>query len=144
MSLKVELLERSFKQIGDRGLEFTAEFYANLFANYPEVQPLFQNTQLEAQGKKLFDSLVLVVDNLRQPEVLSQALKGLGTKHVNYGVLPEHYPMVGNSLLMTFASFLDSDWTPEVKAAWTEAYGAVTQLMWAGTDYPPEILNCDR
>jgi hemoglobin-like flavoprotein len=99
MSLNIELLEYSFKQIEDRGLDFAAEFYAKLFANYPEVQPLFKNAELEAQGKKLFASLALVVDNLRQPEVLSQALKGLGTRHIKYGVLPKHYPMVGNIII---------------------------------------------
>jgi hemoglobin-like flavoprotein len=93
------------------------------------------------QGKKLFASLVLVVDALRKPEVLEGALKGLGTRHVKYGVLPEHYPMVGGSLLKTFEAELGDEWTAEVKQAWVDAYGAVTQLMLAGADYPPESLR---
>lgn len=141
MTLNVELLNRSFAQVKDRGSEFTAKFYSNLFTEYPEVEPLFANTQMEEQKKKLFDSLVLVVDNLQAPDVLSQTLKGLGTKHVQYGVLPLHYPMVGGSLLKTFDSFLGSDWTPEVKQAWVEAYTAVAQLMLEGADYSPEALS---
>lgn len=46
-------------------------------------------------------------------EVLENALKGLGTRHVKYGVLPQHYPMVGGALLKTFEALLGSDWTPE-------------------------------
>jgi hemoglobin-like flavoprotein len=142
MSLNVDLLERSFELVKDRGEEFSAQFYATLFADYPSVQPLFANTHIEEQGKKLFASLVLVVDNLRKPEALTNALKGLGTRHVQYGALPQHYPLVGGALLKTFESVLEApDWTPEVKQAWTEAYGSVTQLMLEGADYQPEILQ---
>ncbi len=96
---------------------------------------------MEEQGKKLFASLVLVVDALRKPEVLENALKGLGTRHVKYGVLPQHYPMVGGALLKTFEALLGSDWTPELKQAWIDAYGSVTQLMLEGADYPTESLK---
>ena len=141
MVLKIELLEQSFAQVRERSSEFTGLFYATLFSDYPEVQQLFTNTDLREQGKKLFSSLVLVVDSLRRPEVLSAPLKGLGTKHVKYGVLPRHYPMVGNTLLKTFEACLEAEWTSEVKQAWLEAYDAVTQLMLEGADYPPEILS---
>ena len=141
MSLNVELLESSFVQIQERETEFTTYFYTRLFADYPQVQPLFANTQMEEQAKKLFKSLVLVVDNLRQPDVLTNALQGLGNRHVRYGVLPEHYPIVGSTLLKAFSSCLQEAWTSDTKQAWTEAYAAVTELMLAGTDYPAEILN---
>jgi hemoglobin-like flavoprotein len=142
MSLNVDLLEHSFALVKGNGAEFSSQFYATLFSDYPAVQPLFANTHLQTQGDKLFASLVLVVDNLRNPEALENALKGLGTRHVKYGALPQHYPLVGASLLKTFATTLaPADWTPEVQQAWTDAYGAVTQLMLEGADYPPEILT---
>lgn len=141
MALNVELLETSFAQVKPNSLEFTERFYATLFADYPQVQPLFAKTNMEAQGKKLFQSLVLVINNLLQPDVLSSALKGLGTQHIQYGVLPHHYPMVGSSLLKAFGATLVPAWTPDVQQAWTEAYGAVAQLMLEGADYSPEQLN---
>jgi hemoglobin-like flavoprotein len=142
MSLNVDLLERSFALVKGNGVEFSSQFYATLFLDHPAVQPLFANTHLQSQGEKLFASLVLVVNNLRNPEALENALKGLGTRHVKYGVLPQHYPLVGASLLKTFAmSLAPTDWTPEVQQAWADAYGAVTKLMLEGADYPPEILT---
>lgn len=141
MALNVELLESSFAQVKSNSSEFTERFYTLLFADYPEVRPLFASTSMEEQGKKLFQSLVLVVNNLLQPDVLSSALKGLGTQHIQYGVLPQHYPMVGNSLLKAFEVTLGTAWTPNVQQAWTEAYGAVTQLMLEGANYSPEQLN---
>jgi hemoglobin-like flavoprotein len=143
MSLNVELLESSFLQVKDRGTEFANTFYTHLFADYPIVKPLFTNPHMEEQKKKLFQSLVLVVDNLRKPDVLTTALKGLGTRHVKYGVLPEHYPMVGGALLKTFSNCLQEKWTPATEQAWIEAYGAVTELMLVGAEYPAEILSPD-
>jgi nitric oxide dioxygenase len=60
---------------------------------------------------------------------------------VKYGTLPEHYPMVGRTLLKTFESFLKKDWTPEVKQAWVDAYEAITSLMLEGASYSEEILR---
>jgi hemoglobin-like flavoprotein len=140
MALDVELLESSFSQIRAQEAEFMAHFYQILFADHPEVKPLFANTHMEKQAKQLFKSLVLVVENLRDPNVLSNALQGLGTRHIQYGVLPKHYPMVGNTLLKTFSICLKHGWTPTTEQAWGEAYTVVTELMLSGTDYPSEIL----
>lgn len=140
MSLNIELLESSFLQIKVQQTEFMTDFYTNLFADYPEVKPLFANTHMEKQAKQLFKSLVLVVDNLRNPDVLVNALKGLGTRHVQYGVLPEHYPMVGSTFLKTLSTCLDSAWTPATEKAWSKAYTVVTELMLSGTNYPAEVL----
>jgi hemoglobin-like flavoprotein len=141
MSLDIELLESSFSQIKAQEAEFMAHFYRILLADYPEVKPLFANTHMEKQAKQLFKSLVLVVDNLRQPDRLANALKGLGTRHIQYGVLPKHYPMVGNTLLKTFSICLKNRWTPTTEQAWGEAYTVVTALMLSGTDDSAEGLT---
>jgi hemoglobin-like flavoprotein len=132
--MNVELLEQSFRSVKASSVDFTKTFYANLFADYPEVEPLFTNAHMEEQGKKLFASLELTIDSLRKPDVLTSTLKGLGTRHIKYGVLPKHYPMVGNSLLKSLESALGIGWTEEVKQAWSEAYTAVTKLMLDGAD----------
>jgi len=134
MSLDIERLEQSFAQVRDRDQEFTATFYRTLFTDYPEAEPLFRSTKMEEQGKKLFKSLVLVVENLRKPDILTSSLRGLGIRHLSYGVLPHHYPMVGQALLKTFAQLLGDEWTPPVQQAWATAYQSVSQLMLEGAD----------
>ena len=134
MSLNVELLEQSFEKIKPRSEEFVASLYENLFAAHPEAKPLFAKTNMVEQRKHLLAALVLVVQNVRKPEVLGQALKTLGAKHVRYGTAPQHYPLVGQALLTTFEQYLQQDWTPEVKQAWTDAFGAITPLMLKGAD----------
>lgn len=48
------------------------------------------------------------------------------TRHVKYGVLPEHYPMVGSTLLKMLEHYLGEGWTPAVHQAWADAYTAIT------------------
>ncbi|MGP1375363.1 MAG: globin family protein [Almyronema sp.] len=134
-TLQIELLEQSFEKVKPQANEFVTSFYNNLFTDYPAAKPLFAHTNMSEQGNKLLQSLVLVVENLRKPDKLSGALRGLGARHVKYGALPEHYPLVGNSLLKTFRQHLGSDWTPEVQQAWVEAYGAITEIMLDGANY---------
>ena len=141
MALKTDLLETSFALLRDRQTDFTHCFYSTLFTDYPQVKPLFAHTSMDEQPKKLFASLVLVVNNLTQPDVLTHALKGLGTRHLKYGVLPEHYPMVGNTLLKAMAATLGDQWTADIATAWTEAYSAIAEIMLEGADYSPEILT---
>lgn len=135
MALNVELLESSFEKVKPVGAQFASSFYDNLFTSAPAAKPLFANTDIDAQQKKLLASLVLVVENLRNGEVLTSTLQGLGARHVKYGALPEHYPLVGGALLQTFEQYLGADWTPGVKQAWVDAYGAITELMLDGADY---------
>jgi hemoglobin-like flavoprotein len=147
--LDIETLETSFQlvQAVDRearhqgGRDFAGAFYTNLLGDYPEVKPLFANTRMDEQGNHLFDSLKFVVANLRKSDLLEKTLTGLGTRHVKYGVLPQHYPMVGSSLLKTMASFAGDAWTPTVKQAWVDAYAAIVTIMLAGADYPVEVLK---
>ena len=140
MPLATKTLDTSFALLRDCEDEFTRCFYSILFSEYPQVQPLFKNTHMDEQAKKLFSSLALVVDNLTKPDVLTDALKGLGSRHVKYGVLPEHYPMVESTLLKAMSMTLKDNWTAEIEEAWAEAYSAITAIMLEGTDYPEEVL----
>lgn len=139
--LAVEILSSSFEKVKPRAEEFAKSFYENLFAAHPEVKPLFSTTDIAKQEKKLLQSLVLVVENLRNTEVLGQVLSNLGTRHVGYGVIAKHYRPVGEAILITFEQYLQQDWTPEVKKAWEDAYRTITSIMLQGasTEFSPKI-----
>ena len=134
MALQIELLETSFQRIAPRGEAFVTAFYERLFTNYPQTRAFFASTDMKEQRKKLLGALALVIQNLRKPEVLASALKGLDQRHVAYGVRPEHYPIVGAVLLDTFADFLGERWTPIYHNAWAQAYQAVCALMLEGAN----------
>lgn len=141
--LQAELLEESFNKIRPHSSDFSNKFYENLFADYPAAKPLFANTSIEKQGSKLFQSLLLVISNLKYPEGLAKELQGLGARHVEYGALPEHYPLVGQTLLKTLSQFLEEGWTEELQMAWTDAYAIIAELMLEGADYAPKDIQLD-
>jgi hemoglobin-like flavoprotein len=136
MTLQIELLETSFQAITPRGEAFVTAFYERLFTRFPQTRAFFASTDMKEQRKRLLGALALVIQNLRKPEVLTSALKGLGQRHVKYGVRPEHYPIVGAVLLETFADFLGERWTQEYHDAWAQAYEAVSSIMLEGASVP--------
>ena len=129
--LRVDLLESSFEQVLGQKEDFAAAFYHRLFTQFPQTQQLFAHTNMERQQKVLMSALAMVINSLRnaEHEKLASVLKDLGQRHSGYGVRAEHYQMVATALLETFAVFLGSAWTRELKNAWIDAYGAIVALM---------------
>ena len=132
MSLDVATLETSFQAIAPRGAEFVDAFYRRLFAEHPETRVLFRQVTLADQKDKLLRALALTIENLRRPETLAPALRALGKRHGSYGVTAYHYPMVGLALLGTLAEFLGPAFTPRVRLAWADAFGAIMTSMLEG------------
>jgi hemoglobin-like flavoprotein len=56
-------------------------------------------------------------------------LGDLGARHARYRVRPEHYPLVGETLLAALAELGGADFRPEMRRAWAEAYGVVSAVM---------------
>ncbi len=129
MKTETELLEESFAALAPQGEALAARFYERLFAEYPEVTPLFEGISVKGQEKKLLASLVLLVQNLRNPDVLKDYLTALGARHVHYGVVAEHYPVVAENLLAVMAEFAGKLWTPEVEKAWSNTLNTVATIM---------------
>jgi len=144
MSLNVELLEQSFQAVAPRGEDLVETFYRNLFNDYPQVKPMFESVPMADQKKKLLASLKLVVENLRKPEVLTEALQQLGARHVEYGTQEKHYPAVGQTLLKSLAEIAGDLWTPELNTAWAEAYGEISNIMITGALARPEVAQASN
>ena len=109
MALNAPLLEQSFALVAPtEGAKqaFACACYATLFRLHPEVKSLFTHTSMEKQAKKFMASLTLVLHVLGKPDVLTTTLQRLGRRHQAVGVRVEHYPMLAEALLATFASRL--------------------------------------
>jgi hemoglobin-like flavoprotein len=137
MTMQGELLETSFQAVVLHGEAFVTAFYERLFMRFPETRALFAATDMLEQRKKLQSSLSLIIEHLRDPDVLTDMLRDLGQRHVRHGIQPEHYPMVGAVLLETFADFLGEQWTPAHHDAWVRGYEAVSSLMLQGAQDRP-------
>jgi hemoglobin-like flavoprotein len=133
MSLNIETLETSFDLIAPRGDELMDEFYSRLFEAAPGVRPLF-SADMKRQKAMLLSALVLVRKSLRDLDRLVPTLHALGARHVQYGALPEHYPVVAAVLMDAMAAVAGDAWTAEHDAAWGAALAVVAGVMIEGAE----------
>jgi hemoglobin-like flavoprotein len=131
---QVALVQASFAKVAPIAEQAAALFYGRLFETAPETRALFRG-DMGVQGQKLMGAITTVVTNLDNLAAVVPVAQELAKRHVGYGVRPEHYGPVGAALLWTLEQGLGGDFTPEVGAAWAEAYGALSGVMIAAA-YP--------
>ena len=132
MTLDIESLETSFDLVADRGDELAAGFYDRLFATAPSVKPLFAGTDPAGQRAMLLATLVLLRKSLRDLDAVVPKLRDLGARHVAYGAVPAHYPVVASTLIASMAAIAGDGWSPRHAAAWSAALGVVASAMMEG------------
>jgi nitric oxide dioxygenase len=125
---QVKLVQESFAKVAPISETAAMLFYDRLFEIAPQVKAMFPVDMTE-QRKKLMATLAVVVNGLSNLESILPAASALAVRHVGYGAKPEHYPVVGGALLWTLEKGLGAAWTPEVAAAWTAAYGTLSNFM---------------
>ena len=62
-------------------------------------------------------------------ELLTEILLELGAKHQRYGVKPEMFAVMGDSLLHMLAHVLGSSCDESTREAWVETYAELSQDM---------------
>ncbi|MEG4911987.1 AAA family ATPase [Microcoleus sp. B7-D4] len=129
ISLNIELLERSLALIKPHSDEFVSNFYEILFNESSQIKALFMNTRMAQQKEKLWQSLEIIIENLRKPKLINVFAKGLGATHAKYGVSVEHFPVVANALIQSLKAQMGLEWTPETEKAWVEAYTIIQSAM---------------
>ena len=130
--MDLDALETSFDLVAPRGEELMAIFYERLFAAAPAVQPLFAGTDMVRQRAMLLAALVMLRNSLRDFDSAVPALRKLGARHVAYGAVPEHYPVVGAILIGAMAEIAGDAWQQRHADAWGEAFGIVAATMLEG------------
>lgn len=103
-------------------------FYSKLFSDNPALRKMFPS-DMELQYQKLIDMLNAVVIRLDKLDELNEEIAAMAQRHVEYGVRPAHYKLVGNALLWTLQKGLGKDWTEEVKNAWSTCYKILADTM---------------
>jgi hemoglobin-like flavoprotein len=122
------LVRDSFAKVVPIAEPAAAMFYARLFELDPSLRPLFKG-DMQEQGRKLMAMIGTAVANLDKLETIVPAVQALGRRHAGYGVPPASYDTVAAALLWTLGQGLGDGFTPEAKAAWTEAYTVLATVM---------------
>ncbi|MCB0129047.1 MAG: hypothetical protein KDE58_42565 [Caldilineaceae bacterium] len=125
---QIELVQSTFALAAPMTDKIAESFYERLFTLDPTVRSLFAG-DLKQQRTKLMTTLTTVVQKLHQPEHLSEMVRLLGQRHMQYGVQAGHYATVGEALVWTLAQHFGPAFTPEVEDAWAAAYAMLAEAM---------------
>lgn len=128
-------LKDNFALVGANGVDVAEYFYADLFACAPQLRSMFP-AAMAKQHEVLLAALSRIVDSVDDPTALIPFLQDLGRRHRGFGVVAEHYTLVGASLLATLAYFSGPAWTEDLERDWTAAYGLVAEVMMEATAEP--------
>lgn len=113
------------------GEAITRRFYERLFEAHPELLNVF-NINNQRQGRQqaaLANAVYAAAVHIEKLDAIIPVVKQIGAKHRSLGVLPEHYPIVGEHLLGAMRDVLQESATDEIIAAWAEAYGIIAQAF---------------
>jgi NAD(P)H-flavin reductase/hemoglobin-like flavoprotein len=124
----IAALKASWARVATLGDQAATYFYATLFSLDPGLRTLFA-TSMGGQRDRLLAALGHIVSHVDDTDTLVAFVEHLGRDHRRFEVRPEHYPIVGRALLHTLAHGLDTDWTEQLAADWSEAYTIVSGVM---------------
>jgi nitric oxide dioxygenase len=114
------------------GEALTTHFYGILLDDYPEVRPYFnQANQITGdQPRALANGVLMYAKHIDRLEALGDLVESIVSKHVSLRIRPEHYPLVGTSLLRAIREVLGADVaTDAVIEAWAAAYGQLAGIL---------------
>ena len=127
-------IDASVPVLREHGLAITRHFYASMFEAHPELRNLFNmgNQASGAQQQSLASAVFAYAANIDNAAALGPVLERIVHKHVSVGITPSHYPIVGRHLLGAIKDVLGDAATPELIAAWDEAYWLLAGELIAG------------
>jgi nitric oxide dioxygenase len=114
------------------GEALTTHFYQLLFTDFPEVKAYFNQAHQHdgGQPRALANSILMYAKNIDRLAALGDLVSVIVNKHVSLNILPEHYPMVGASLLKAIREVLGAETaTDAVLEAWGAAYGQLADIL---------------
>lgn len=121
------LIQTSFYELIEEITLAAETFYDRLFEIDPSLRVLFKG-DMRTQGRKLMQTLLIVVNGLENLDTLIPEIRKLGQRHITYGVKRAHYDTVGTALLWTLEYRLRDHFTPETRIAWAAAYQLVVAV----------------
>ncbi|MBE1534759.1 globin domain-containing protein [Actinomadura algeriensis] len=126
-------LKDNFAQVAQHGDTVALFFYADLFVRNPHLRDMFP-IGMTGQRDKLLRALGTIVARVDDLPNLVPFLQQLGRDHRRFGIISEHYPHVGASLLTTLRHFSGPAWNEGLESDWNAAYGLVAKVMLEAAD----------
>ncbi|SDE04785.1 NO-inducible flavohemoprotein [Belnapia rosea] len=127
----ISLVKATVPALEAHGLTITRRMYERMFQN-EAIRDLFNQShhgETGSQPKALAVAVLAYARNIDNLGVLTAAVERIAQKHVGLNILAEHYPFVAEALLGAIQDVLGEAATPEILAAWGEAYWFLADLL---------------
>jgi len=124
----IQIVKSTAPAVAVNAEKITTRMYEILFENHPETKVLFEGAD-PSQHKKLAMAISAYAANIDNLTMLSMAVEKMAATHVRTNVKPEHYPMVGVSVLGAIKDVLGDAATEDVLNAWKEAYFFLADIL---------------
>lgn len=123
----IDIVKSTVPVLEQHGKTITTVFYKNMFAAHPELLNIFNHAN-QSKGRQqtaLANTVYAAAAHIDNLEAIIPAVVQIAHKHVSLGIQKEHYPIVGYHLLGAIKEVLGDAATPEIIAAWGEAYEVI-------------------
>ncbi len=112
-------VEASLALVAERCADLTPLVYARLFAEHPEMKPLFWRDANDAvKGEMLARVFDVILDYVGENSYAAHMIQCEVVTHAGYDVPPEIFPLFFHIVADTVRELLGSDWTAEFDTAW--------------------------
>src|SRR5690349_3223008 len=120
----IALIKATVPALEAHGLDITHRMYDRLFRN-GAIRDLFNQShhgETGSQPRALAGAVLAYARNIDRLQDFGPMVERIAQKHAGLNILPEHYPHVAEALLGAIGEVLGEAATPEILAAWGEAY----------------------
>ncbi len=127
----IDIIKSTVPVLEVHGLAITSTFYKNMFEAHPELLNIFNHTNQNKgrQPNALANTVYAAAVHIDNLQAIVPAVMLIAHKHRSLGILPEHYPIVGEHLLGAIKEVLGDAATPEIIDAWGQAYGVIADIF---------------
>jgi len=127
MTNDAAIISRTMERVAERVGDPAPLIFARLFAELPEVEPLFvrDNGGL-VRGQMFQVTMESLLDFLGDRSYGANLIQIERVNHQGLGVEPEIFDRFYLSVMATFKSILGPDWTDEMDIVWTRVIGELT------------------
>jgi hemoglobin-like flavoprotein len=117
--MSAPLIEASLERAAELCEDLTGPVYARLFAEQPEMEPLFwRDTNHAIKGEMLSRVLTAILDFIGPRLYATTLIQCEVITHEGYDVPPDVFATFFGVVARTVADIIGPDWTPEIDAAW--------------------------
>ncbi|RHW38386.1 NO-inducible flavohemoprotein [Lysinibacillus yapensis] len=127
----IDIIKSTVPVLEQHGVTITKTFYSNMFQKHPELLNYF-NRANQARGRQqtaLANTVLAAAKYIDNLQAIVPAVMQIAHKHRGLGILPEHYPIVGENLLGAIKEVLGDAATDEIINAWAEAFGVIADVF---------------